>query len=80
MKCPFCEEEGKTSKVYVGIGSSTLMAHSPYYDENGQFHMHDPNTHTGNYTCSNGHAWSDSEIRGCSSCDYGRKHTITRIK
>ncbi len=79
MKCPFCEQEGKKSKVTIGPGGSTLMGYSVFYDEDGQFHNHDPNTHSVQYACSNGHRFVDKEIRGCPSCNYGRKHEIVRL-
>ena len=79
MICPFCEKEGRKSVLQAQPGSSTLMSYNPFYDEDGNFHSHDPNTHTARYLCSNGHQYVDKEIRGCPSCDYGRKHTIERI-
>lgn len=60
MKCPECEKEGKKSCVYIGGTFVTLMSVFSYYDEDGNHHTHNPNTSTTNYSCSNGHKWSDS--------------------
>lgn len=57
MKCPTCEAQGTRSIVYVGPSSSTCMSGSVYYDEDGRYHQHDPNTHTTAYNCSLGHGW-----------------------
>lgn len=61
MKCPECQKEGKTSRVYVGATSSTLMGFAPYYDEEGNHHHNDPNIRTTEYRCSNGHRWQRRE-------------------
>jgi hypothetical protein len=56
MKCPECVENGQTSKLYTNGNSSTLLGWtSPYYDEDGQYHSHNPNTVTSYYSCSKGH-------------------------
>ena len=56
MKCPECIKEGKTSCVYPGVSMSTLVYSPSYYDEQGNYvQTPDPNTHTTEYTCSNGH-------------------------
>lgn len=74
MKCAQCIAEGKTSRIMPHGGSSTLMGFSPYYDEEGAYHSHDPNAITGSYSCSNGHEWSESSYRACPSCDYAAEH------
>lgn len=76
MKCPVCEKEQLKSYVYPGTGSTTLLGHRPYYDEDGNYHYHDPNTTTVRYNCSNGHAWREQSKRRCPSCDYGGEPTI----
>ena len=58
MICPTCEKEGEKSKVYSQGGSSTLLGYSPFYDEEGRYHNHDPNRTTAYYECSRGHRWS----------------------
>jgi hypothetical protein len=57
-KCPICEKEGKKSKVFERGCHSTLMASYAYYDEDGNYHYHDPNVTTCEYGCSNGHVFS----------------------
>jgi len=70
-KCPFCEEEKKTSRLHVGASCSTLAGYEPYYDENGKFHNHDGNRVTQTTSCSNGHSFEMSGCMKCASCDYG---------
>lgn len=65
MKCPRCIEESQKSKVYVGISTSTLLHSPPFYDEEGRFHYHDPNTTTTHYSCSNDHDWQESACNKC---------------
>jgi len=60
MKCPKCVAEGKRSKVYIGVSTSTLVFAAAYYDEDGNFvQPPDPNTHTTQYECTNGHRWTE---------------------
>lgn len=69
MKCEQCVSEGKTSRVYEeGGGLTTLLGWSPYYDEDGKKHEHDPNGTVYSYRCSNGHKWSKVYRRKCPSC------------
>lgn len=65
MICPFCKEEGVKSRVYDHGGSVTLMACTPYYDEDGKHHHHDSNTRTHSFTCSNNHGWSEKSQGSC---------------
>lgn len=72
MKCNQCVREGKRSKVFQGMTSSTLMGGGgPYYDEDGSYHRHDPNTISTTYKCSNGHKWVEKSKHSCPGCDYG---------
>lgn len=73
MKCPECETSGLRSRVTIHGGSSTCIGWSPFCDEDGVFHSHDPNTHTSGFSCSNGHYWSVSSKAKCPNCDYGAK-------
>jgi len=63
MKCPFCIEEEKKSKLYIGATLGTLMYCEPYYDEEGTYHSDDINTYTTDYHCSEGHKFTVS-MRG----------------
>lgn len=80
MICPYCKEEGAKSQVTIGLGQSTTIAFSPYYDEEDRYHAHDPNRHSVRYDCSRGHAFVVEETRRCPSCDYGSEPTISRVK
>lgn len=70
MKCKTCQEQGLTSKVFDQGSTSTLMAFSMFWDEGGVRHVHDPNTHTYLYSCSNGHRWAEPTIYACPAGDY----------
>lgn len=60
MKCPECIKEGKKSIVTEGASSMTLVQAMTVWDENGNLMpTHDPNTTTTQYSCSNGHNWSE---------------------
>lgn len=65
MRCPECIEGGVKSRVFTNGSSTTLMGHSPYYDEDGRYHNHDPNIRQSSYRCSNGHAWSQEDTHTC---------------
>lgn len=61
--CVACQKEDKKSTIMAPMyGTTTLIAHSPgYHDEEGIYHSNiNPNTTTYEYTCSNGHSWSES--------------------
>jgi len=73
MKCPRCVAGGKRSRVFSEGGSVTLMAWTPYWDEDGQYHNHDPNWHTYGYRCSEGDYWQDSILVPCPAGDYPKK-------
>lgn len=71
MKCPECVKEGKRSTVSQGMSMTTCMGWAPFYDEDGNYHSHDPNRHETAYSCSNGHYFGESSVVKCPSCDYG---------
>jgi hypothetical protein len=74
MICEKCKAEGQTSTVYVNPwGTATLMADMPYYDEQGNYHRHDPNWHGNEGHCSRGHRFARSYLPKCPSCDYGEE-------
>ena len=56
--CPVCQEQGLKSRVYPEGTTSTLIAHQPYYDEDGKWVGNDPNTVTQGFRCSRGHRWA----------------------
>lgn len=65
MRCPECAEAGRRSRVFPLGGTRTLMHARPFYDEDGKFHHHDPNTDTQSYRCSEGHEWQESSKGSC---------------
>jgi hypothetical protein len=81
MKCATCVEQGKRSVVYPGLTAVTDMGWTPYYDEDGQYHNHNPNWHTTGFRCSEGHNWQRSSLKPCPNCLYGREDKyVTRDK
>ena len=69
MKCPECVKEGKQSNIYLLALPVTDMATHQYYDKDGDYHFHDPNTRATGYDCSNGHSWSEGQKPKCPTCD-----------
>ena len=65
MKCPTCEVEGEKSKVFIGPSMTTLMVAQGFYDEEGQYHLHDPNQRSTTYSCSRDHSWIHGGVREC---------------
>lgn len=75
MICDSCKSEGKRSRIEILSSSSTLIAGpSPHYDEDGRFHVHDPNTTTTSFMCSNGHEWTKTAGVYCpvDSCSWNK--------
>ena len=70
MICEICKENGEKSKVFSRGGSVTLMGYTPYYDEEGIYHIQDGNRRTFTYNCSNNHSWSRISYSSCSNCDW----------
>lgn len=75
MKCQECVDAGQKSRVTPGMSTVTAMYCAPYYDEEGVYHHHDMNSHTTQYTCSNGHQWIKSWYPACPApdCDFGKE-------
>lgn len=71
MKCPKCVEDGERSTLTGGVGTTTLMYAAPFYDEDGNYHDHNPNATTTSYQCSRGHRITVTTHRRCGSCDWG---------
>lgn len=74
MKCPECVKEDEKSTIQVGGMITTSMAWTPFYDEDGELHSHDPNTSSTSYSCSRGHKWSESYQHKC-QCGWPRKQS-----
>ena len=76
MKCKHCEAEGETSELTLHTSHTTLMCSLSYYDEEGRFHHHDPNTKSDRVTCSRGHSY---EHRATDACWCGWKAEGYRV-
>jgi hypothetical protein len=72
MKCHQCESAGLRSTVRQLASYSTLLMAEHWYDEDGNFHYHDPNVTTTEYRCSNGHMWPVHSAPTCRApgCDF----------
>jgi len=70
--CPECQKENKKSSVSIGGSITTEMCVHRYFDENGNYHYHDPNEIKTTYSCSNGHLWVVEHYNYCPTqgCDY----------
>lgn len=76
MKCPECEASGQRSTVTPGVMSITAMMYHEFYDEDGMYHRHDPNTRSESFTCSNGHSWV-RQSKGSCRCGWPDKPVPT---
>jgi hypothetical protein len=81
MKCPICELENKESTVRLGTLFTTLMGNFQFYDKDGVYHMHDPNTKGQNASCSNNHKFCiEADIacpaEGCSRNDQNNRCVV----
>lgn len=68
MICEYCRVKGKESRVIISPDWVTLVYSPPFYDEEGRFHNHDPNSATAYYSCTNGHCWRGPLQRACTTC------------
>lgn len=69
--CPQCKKLKQKSKVYLIGSTKTLLGWSPYWDEEGRYHSHDPNKVRTGYNCNRGHTWEIEELEPCPNGDYG---------
>lgn len=66
VKCKECVASGQKSRVYGGgAGRMTCVGFTPYYDEDGKHHFHNPNVFTTGYHCSKGHSWVEKTRSSC---------------
>ena len=76
MKCQKCVNAGLKSIVYAHNALQlTLMAFQPFYNEDGIYHCHDPNTHSESWSCSNGHGWFRKWQNACPAPNCGWNDT-----
>ena len=67
--CPTCQKEKRTSTVReVEVCAVNLVYYivDRFWDSEGRYHVHNPETHSFPYECSNGHTWA--EDYPCPSC------------
>jgi hypothetical protein len=79
VKCDQCVAEGVTSRLYSKGSTATCMGFEAYYDEDGQYHRHDPNRHSDYFECSNGHKFSRTYKMPCpcpQGCEYGHEPVV----
>ncbi len=71
MKCPVCVEENLSSTLVESGGLRTTLVHYPaFHDKDGNRHVHNANTATAAYRCSNGHTFTVKKIQGSCWCGW----------
>lgn len=72
MICERCKQNGVKSTIDV-FNTKNLCEFKQFYDENGQFHLHDPHVFEADYRCSKGHQWSSKEKKYICWCGWGKE-------
>ncbi len=58
MICDTCKQQGLKSKVRIKSQNAIDFSQMDcYYDENGDWHIHDSNDYTDVMICENNHSW-----------------------
>ena len=70
MICKACELNGVKSTIEVT--SKQDLCVRPYYDEEGQYHIHDPYLLGEAYKCSKGHEWKSEGTKYVCWCGWGK--------
>lgn len=70
--CPVCKQQGEKSTVTPRATFRTAMGGGSFYDEEGDYHSHDPNIHTKPFVCSNNHHFRRVFYMPCGTCGYVR--------
>jgi hypothetical protein len=71
MLCPHCGKAGQIAAVTLADGRvvalvlSTRIGFSPFHDEQGREHRHDPNQRLKEMVCPEGHRWKESFYLPC---------------
>ena len=66
MICSECRKHGQRSRVYIIDSYYDLqIAQDRFFDEEGHWHVHDTNTSTTTYQCTNNHKWSETKYSMC---------------
>lgn len=63
--CETCQEQNVKSTVEEGMTSVTAMYCAPFFDEEGNRHVHDTNVQRTSFTCSNGHSFTKQNKNSC---------------
>lgn len=56
------------------------MAGNSGYDDDGNYHSHDPNWNRSTYECENGHTVFRQTRSSCMSCDFGGEVEMSVIE
>jgi len=66
MICVLCRNENKKSRVYVmDVQYDSKEAQDRFFDEDGKWHVHDPNPTNTTYHCTNNHEWTEVKYAKC---------------
>ena len=68
--CPVCAATGERSRVtyeHKPMREAVYIEVEMYYDEDGDWHQHDPMPNVASFVCSKGHRWSDHQPKACST-------------
>ncbi len=63
--CPQCVHDGTSSTVHTSCGFTTHTGVDMFHDLFGNFHSHDPNEMTSDWSCSLGHGGKAYSRRAC---------------
>lgn len=70
MFCKRCNQNGVKSTIeVVSMHDSKIR---PFYDESGQYHIHDSSLLGESYRCSKGHEWSSEGKKYVCWCGWGK--------
>lgn len=59
IKCQECEKQGLTPEHFDELGIIETLSYTvPFYDKEGNRHVHDTNRNTVNLRCCNGHRFT----------------------
>lgn len=72
MNCKPCLDEGFECKLSNSGFLTTDMAFFEFSDDFGFIHSHDPNWHSGEFSCPRGHLNAVRWIERCEHCHYGQ--------
>lgn len=72
MECKQCRSESKEwEKIHPTGSRRTMMGVERFWDKQGDYHVHDRNTVTRGFRCSEGHRWESKSKDGLCWCGWG---------